>query len=163
MPRPAENVIHLRPADALRARAASSDLPVSIRQLAGAAQELEDLGRCLDRIVLDPRCSALEWRAMCSSLLVQMSGIRQSLPGLTRVRAGEWPDTGWAVRFRAALSDVERRLADIRISMSALADKQPSNIDAVVTFNSDATLLARAARGVHRLVTDRYPAAVAAI
>lgn len=162
VPRPAENVIRLRPTGALRAKAVPGDLPVPLRRLGAAAKELDDLGHHLDRIVRDPRWSALEWRAACSPLLVQLSGIRQSLTDLGQVRVGQWPDTGWAVRFRASLSEVERRLADVRISMSALADEETSSADAVVTFSSDATLLAVAARELHRFIADRYPAAVAA-
>lgn len=161
MPRSAENVIRLRSSGSLRAKAVPGDLPLPVRRLGAVARELDHLGRCLDRIVRDPRWSALEWRATCSPLLIQMSGIRQSLTDLGQVRVGQWPDTGWAVRFRAELSEVERRLADVRISMSALAEEETSSPDTVVTFSSDATLLAAAARELRRFIADRYPAAVA--
>jgi hypothetical protein len=133
-----------------------------VRRLGGAAREFDDLGRCLDRIVHDPRWSALDWRAACAPLLVQLSGIRHPLTDLGRVRVGRWPDTGWAVRIRAALGELERRLADLRISMSALAEQETSCPDTVLTFSSDATALAAAARELSRLIADRYPAAVAA-
>ena len=98
MPRPAENVIRLRSAGAFLAKAASGDLPVSPRRLGAAAKELDDLRRCLDRIVRDPRWSALEWRATCSPLLVQLSKIRQPLTDLGQIRAGQWPDTSSAIQ-----------------------------------------------------------------
>ncbi len=163
VPRPAENVIRLRSAGTSRATAAPGGLPVPLRRLGAATRELDDLVRCLDTIIRNPRWSALEWEAMCSPLLVQLFRIRQSLADLERIRAGRWPDTGWAVRFRAALSEVERRLADVRLSMSALASEETSSANTVVTFSSDATLLAEAAHVLRCLIADRYPAAVAAM
>lgn len=162
MPRHAENVIRLRTTGAPRATA-PGDLPVPICRLGAAAHELDDLGRCLDRIVRDPRWSALEWRAACSPLLVELFRIRHCVTDLGRVRVGRWPETAWAVRFRSTLSEVERRLADLRISMSALAGEETSGADAVVTFTSDAVLLAKAARELRSLIADRYPAAVTAL
>jgi hypothetical protein len=66
----------------------------------------------------------------------------------------------WAVRLRAARSEVERRLMDFGISMSALGGEQTSSSDAVVTFSSDAMLLAEAVDELRGLIADRYPAAV---
>jgi hypothetical protein len=161
VPRPAENVIRLRPASAPRATA-PGDLPVPLRRLGSAVRELDDLGRCLELIVGDPRWSALEWRATCSPLLVGLFKIGHSVTELEEVRVGRWPETGWAIRFRSTLSELERRLADVRISMSALAAEEFSGADSVVTFNSDAMLLAKACRELRGLIADRYPAAVAA-
>ena len=161
MARTAENVIHLHSAGALRAKASPGDLPVSVRRLGIAVQELDDLRRRLDTVVRDPRWSALEWRAACSPLLIRLPKIRQSLTDLGRIRAGRWPDTGWALRLRAALGEFERRLMDVRISMSALASEGTSSADAVVTFSSDATMLAGAAGELRGLIADRYPAVVA--
>lgn len=162
MPRPAENVIRLRPAGAPRA-AAPGGPPVPLRRFGTAIRELDDLSRCLDLIVRDPHWSALEWRAACSPLLVELFKIGRSVTELERVRVGRWPETGWAVRFRSTLSELERRLADVRISMSALAAQEISDADAVATFNSDAAQLAIAARELRRLIADRYPAAIAAL
>jgi hypothetical protein len=162
VPRFGENVISLWSAGAPRTTA-HGDFPVPLRRLGVAAQELEDLARCLDRTAGDPRWSALEWRAACSPLLVQLARIRQSADDLGRIRAGQWPETGWAVRFRSAFKGFERRLDDVRISMGALACEETSSPDTVVTFSSDATLLAGAARELRGLIADRYPAAMAAM
>jgi hypothetical protein len=161
MSRSAENVIHLRSAGASRAKAAGS-LPTSVSRLGVVARELDDVQRCLDRIVRDPRWSAPEWRATCSPLLVHLPRIRRCLTDLGGIRVGQWPDTGWAVQFRAAWSEFDRRMADVRISMSALAAEETSSAHTVATFSSDAALLGGAARELRCLIADRYPTVVTA-
>jgi hypothetical protein len=162
VPRPAENVIRLRDAGTSRGTAAASSLPVSPRRLGAAARELDNLARGLDAIIGNPRWSAPGWRAICPPLLVLLFRIRQYFPDLDLIRIGRWPDTDWAIRTRAAFSEVERRLADVRLSMSALASEEPSGVSTVVTFHSDAMLLSEAAQALRYLIADRYPAAVAA-
>jgi hypothetical protein len=49
---------------------------------------------------------------------------------------------------------------DVSISMSALTGEETSSSDAVVTFGSDAMLLAEAADELCGLIVSRYPAAV---
>jgi hypothetical protein len=89
--------------------------------------------------------------------------VRRALADLDEIRVGRWPDTDWAVRFRAARSEVERRLTDIRVSMSALASQEMISTDAVVTFSSDAAMLGEAAEKFCGLIVGRYPAAAGEI
>jgi hypothetical protein len=161
VPRPAQNVIPLHATRALHAKAAADNLPISLHRLGVTAKEFDELRRCLERIVREPRWSAMEWKAACSPLLLRLPMIRQSLDDLGRIRVGRWPDTSWAVHLRAAQSEFERRLMDVRISMSALAGEETSSVDAVVTFSSDAMLLAGAAHELCGLIASRYPAAAA--
>lgn len=162
MPRTAQTVIRLHPRGVSCEEAIADDLPLplSLRCLGAAAQELSDLQCCIGRIVRAPQWSATEWRATCSPLLLHLPKARRSLADLDRIRVGRWPDIHWAARLRAARSEVERRLMDVSISMSALAGEEMSSSDAVVTFGSDAMLLAKAADELCDLIASRYPAAV---
>lgn len=160
MPRTAQTVIRLHPRGASRDDATADDLPLSLHCLGVAAQELSDLQCCIRRIIRDPQWSAAKWRAACSPLLLHVPRARQSLADLDRIRVGRWPDIRWAARLRAARSEVERRLMDVSISMSALTGEETSSSDAVVTFGSDAMLLAEAADELCGLIAGRYPAAV---
>lgn len=160
MPRTAQTVIRLHPRGVSRAEATGDDLPLSLHRLGMAAQRLSDLQCCIGRIVRDPQWSATEWRAACSPLLLHLSKARQSLADLDRIRVGRWPDIHWAARFRAAHGEVERRLMDVGISMSALTGEETTSSDAVVTFGSDAMLLAEAADGLCGLIARRYPTAI---
>lgn len=156
----AANVVPFQPRGASRENATADDLPVPLRCLAEAVQELDDLRCWAGRIVRNPQWSAIEWRATCSPLLLHLPKVQRSLAELGRIRIGRWPDVGWAARFRAAHSEVERRLMDVSISMSALASEETSSSDAVVTFSSDAALLADATDELCGLVASRYPAAI---
>jgi hypothetical protein len=160
VPRTAQTVIRLHPRGAIREGATADDLPLSLHRLGVAAQELSDLRSCIGRIVRDPQWSATEWRAACSPFLLHLPKARQSLAELDRIRVGRWPDIHWAARLRAARSEVERRLMDVSVSMSALTGEETSSSDTVVTFSSDATLLADAAEELCGLIASRYPVAV---
>jgi len=160
VPRTAQNVIQLHARSALREEAAADELPLSLHCLGVAAHELSDLQCCIGRIVRDPQWSATEWRAVCSPLLLHLPKAWQSLAELDEIRAGRWPDIDWAVRLRAARSEVERRLMDVSMSMSALGGEETSSSDAVVTFSSDAMLLAEAVDELRSLIASRYPAAM---
>lgn len=139
------------------------DLPVSLERLGQAAHSLDDLRRCIEPIVTDPRWSALEWRLACTPLMVRLPTARQSLADLGGVRAGLWPDTDWAVRLRAARDEVERRLLDVNTSMSLLLSMESSSIDTVADFSFDGTKLAKAVGGLCGLIASRYPEAVGSI
>ncbi len=155
MPRPAQKGILLP----LREQA-HQDLPVSLERLGQAACALDDLRRCIEPIVIDPRWSALEWRLACTPLAVRLTTARQSLAELGGVRAGLWPDTNWAVRLRAARDEVERRLLNVNTSMSSLLSMEASNIDTVTDFRFDGTKLAEAVGGLCGLIASRYPETV---
>ena len=92
-------------------------------------------------------------------VMLRVPRIRESLAQLARIRASQWPDTDWAVRLCAARDDVERRLLDVSMSMSALTSKETSTADAVVDFSSDGIKLAEAADELSSLIVSRYPAA----
>lgn len=84
--------------------------------------------------------------------------MRQSLADLDAIRVGQCADAGWAARIRTARSEVERRLAEIRVSMSALTSTEVSSPNVVVTVSSDATLLATALGDLSALITSHCPA-----
>jgi hypothetical protein len=132
---------------------------VSLYRLGVAVRELEDLRGCLEKVAGIPQWSAVDWKVAFAPLLLRMPSARRSLGDLGEIRVGRWPDTDWAVRVRSARGEVERRLTDVRLSMSALAGKEVTSADAVVTFSSDATLLAEAANELCGLIVGRYPAA----
>jgi hypothetical protein len=104
----------------------------------------------------------MEWRATCAPLLIRLPRTRQLLASLSAIRVGQWPDTEWAARIRAAHGDVERRLLDVGVAMSALTGDETSNPDAAAALTSDASLLAEAAGELRALITSRYPAAASA-
>jgi hypothetical protein len=139
------------------------DLPVPLECLGRAVHALDDLRRCIEPIVTDPRWPALEWRVACTPLMVRLPTARQSLADLGGVRAGLWPDTDWAVRLRAARDEVERRLLDVNMSMSSLLRMESSSIDAVADFSFDGTKLAEAVGGLCGLIASRYPEAIGSI
>ncbi len=155
---PTTNVIPLQPRSRLRVKMALDELPVSLHSLSVAAKELDDLRRCAERIGRAPRWSAMEWKAASSPLLIRLAKVRKSLADLEWIRVGQWPDTDWALRLRAACSDVDRRAMDVRISMRALASEETSSAGAATVFSSDATLLAEAAAKLHALIAGHYPA-----
>jgi hypothetical protein len=158
VPRPAEKVVLLHPRERVY-----QDLPVPLDRLGQAAHALDDLRRCIEPIVTDPRWSALEWRVACTPLMVRLPSARQSLADLGEVRAGLWPDTDWAVRLRAARDEVERRLLDFNMSMSSLLSLESSSIDTVADFSFDGIKLAEAVGGLCGLIASRYPEAVGSI
>jgi hypothetical protein len=153
VPPPAGNVI------SLYSRRSPGGLPIPLEQLGAAVRELNDLRGCVEQIARDPRWSALEWRAACMPVMLRVPRIRQSLAQLARIRASQWPDTDWAVRLCAARDDVERRLLDVSMSMSALACKETSTADTVADFSSDGIKLAEAVDELSSLIVSRYPAA----
>ncbi len=158
MPGPVQRgvLLHLR-------EQAHQDLPVPLERLGQAARALDDLRRCIEPIVADPRWPALEWQVACTPLIVRLPAARQYLTDLREVRAGRWPDTDWAVRLRAARDEVERRLLDVNMSMSSLLRTESNNIDTAAGFGFDGAKLAEAADGLCGLIASRYPEAVGSI
>lgn len=138
--------------------ATADDLPVPVAHLRSAVHQFDELRRYAERVAVDPRWSAIEWRATCSPLLIRLPRMRQSLADLDAIRVGQCADAGWAARIRTARSEVERRLTEIRVSMSALTSAEVSSTDVVVTVSSDATLLATALRDLSALIASRCPA-----
>ena len=155
MPRLAQKVILLRQQGGM-----CQDLPVPLECLGDAAYALDSLCRCIEPILINPHWTALEWRVACTPLMVRLPRARQSLADLAGVRAGRWPDTGWAVRFRAACEEVERRLLDVSMSMSSLVSVETSSIGAAVDFSLDGSKLVGAVDGLCGLIISRYPEAV---
>lgn len=155
------DVIPLHPRSTVHAETAK-DPAITLTCLRAVAQQLDELRRCAERVALDPQWSAMEWRATCTPLLIRLSGAQQLLASLNPIRVGQWPDTEWAARVRSIHSDVERRLLDVKVAISALTGDDTSNPDAVVTLTSDASLLAGAAGELRALITNYYPAAVGA-
>lgn len=153
MPRRAQNVIQLHPR-----RRSSEDLPVSLERLGVAVQELDDLQRCIEQTVRELSWPTLEWRVVCTPLMLRLSRARRLLADLSEIRAGRWPDTDWAVRFRAACDEAERRLLDV--SMSSFPYGATSSVDAAANFRTDSTRLAEAVDEVCDLIASRYPEAV---
>jgi hypothetical protein len=158
VPRPAQKVILLRLREPV-----DHDLPVPLERLGQAAHALDDLRRCIEPIVTDPRWPALEWRVACTPLMVRLPTARQSLADLGEVRAGLWPDTDWAVRLRAARDEVERRLQDVSMSMSSLLRTESSRTGTVAGFGFDGIKLAEAVDGLCGLIASRYPEAADSI
>jgi hypothetical protein len=153
------DVIPLHARSAASPRSKVSSPAITLSRLRAAAEQLDELRRCAERVALDPQWSAMEWRATCAPLLIQLSEARHLLASLSPIRVGQWPDTEWAARVRTSRSDVERRLLDVRVAMSALTSNGASDPDAVVTMTSDASLLATAASEFRALITSHYPAA----
>lgn len=140
------------------AKPTADDLPVPVALLQVAVLQFDELRRYAERLAAAPQWSALEWRAVCSPVLIRLPRARQSLAILDPVRVGRHADTRWAARVRTARREVERRLTDIRISMSAVTSMEVSSPDAVVTVNSDGVLLAAALGDLRALIVSRYPA-----
>lgn len=138
--------------------ATTKKLATTPARFRAVAEQLEELRRCVERIALDPQWSAIEWRAICAPLMIQLPGARQLLASLNPVRVGLWPDTEWAARVRTAHDDVERRLLDVGFAMSALTSDETSSPDAAISMTSDALLLAAAARELHALITSHHRA-----
>jgi hypothetical protein len=140
------------------AKPTADDLPVPVAHLQAAVLQFDELRRYAERLAVSPQWSAMEWRAVCSPVLIRLPRARQSLAILDPVRVGRHADTRWAARVRTARSEVERRLTDIRISMSAVTSMEISSRDAVVTMSSDGALLAAALGDLRALIVCRYPA-----
>lgn len=152
---PARNVIPLNP------KAEVDNLPVPLGRLVSAVHQFDELRLYADRVAIDPRWSATDWRAICSSLLIKLPKTCQSLADLDPIRVGQCADTDWAARIRTVRSEVDRRLAALRISMSVLTSMAVSSPDAVVAVSCDATRLAAALGELGTLITSRYPAIAA--
>lgn len=121
------DVIPLHARSAASPRSKTSSPAITLSRLRAAAEQLDELRRCAERVALDPQWSAMEWRATCASLLIQLSEARHLLASLSPIRVGQWPDTEWAARVRTSRSDVERRLLDVRVAMSALTSNGASD------------------------------------
>lgn len=158
---PDRDAIPLRARNTVQPRTTKAPA-ITLARLRAAAQQLDDLRRCAERVALDPQWSAMEWRATCAPLLIRLPGARQLLASLSPIRVGHWPDTEWAARVRTTHSDVERRLLDVGVAMSALTSDETSNQDAVASLTSDASLLAAAVSELRMLITSHYPAAASA-
>jgi hypothetical protein len=138
----------------------TTKLPVSLEHLGVAVHELGDLRDHVELIVRDQHWSAVERRAACIPVVVRLPEAQQSLADLDKIRAGQWPDTMWAVRLRAARSEVERRLLDLSISMSLLMDCESSDTAAVASLTFDGNKLVQAVDELCALIADQYPQAV---
>ena len=156
------DVIPLHTRSTASSRATASSPAITLSRLRAAAEQLDELRRCAERVALDPQWSAMEWRATCARVLIRLSKARQLLTSLSSIRVGQWPDTEWAARVRTSGSDVERRRVDVRVAISALTSDGTSDSDAVVTLTSDASLLATAASELRTLIISHYPAAASA-
>jgi hypothetical protein len=142
------------------ARRPSDDPPaLSLKRLSAAVRELEALRQCLAKVAIDCPWSAQEWAANCTPLMLRLHFARPSLADLTMIRVGTWPDTGWAVRLRAAHDEVERRMAEVSASAASLMSTETSSVDAVVNLNVEGSKLADALDGLRGLVVAAYPAA----
>ena len=131
-------------------------LAITPTRLRAAAQQLDELRGCAERIALDPQRSAMEWRAICAPLIIQLHRARQLLASLNPIRVGLWPDTDWAARVRTTHDDVERRLFDVGFAMSILTSGDTDHPDAAISLTSDASLLATAARQLQTLITSDH-------
>ena len=158
MPARAQNVFPLN-----AQRRSSRDLPVAMKRLGVAVQELDDLRCHVEQILNDPCWSALEWRAVGTPLMLKLAGARQSLADLADIEDGQWPDIGWAIRLTTARDEVERRLREVSTSMSALTHRETSSVDAVIGFGCDGTGLAKAADELRGLIVSQYPETIGAI
>lgn len=136
----------------------TADPLVPVAHLQAAVLQFDELRRYAERLAVAPQWSALEWRAACSPVAIRLTRARQSLAILDPVRVGRHADTRWAARVRTASREVERRLTDIRISMSAVTSMEVSSPDAVVVVSSDGALLAAALVALRALIVSRYPA-----
>lgn len=152
---PRRNVIPLRP-KAMR----PGELPVSLERLGAAYQDLDDLRRCLEPIIRDPRGPQLDWKVACTALRLRLPAAWQSLADLAEIRAGRWPQPAWAVRLRAARDEAERRLLDVSTSMNSLVHGQTSTMHAAVSFSADSTKLAGAVGNLCDLISSHYPEAI---
>jgi hypothetical protein len=132
---------------------------VPVERLGDAVRDLGDLRRCLERAVRDPYWSGQEWRVAFAPLMLRLPRARQSLADLAGIRASRWPDTDWAVRFRAVCDEVERRLLEVSTSMSLLVQGETSSVGAVVNFSTDSSKLAEAMDELCGLIARRYPEA----
>lgn len=153
------NVIPLHAHSTASPKARASSPAITLSWLRVAANQLDELSSCAERVALDPQWSAMEWRATCAPLLIRLTGARQLLTSLSSIRLGQWPDTEWAARVRTSRSDVERRLLDVRVAMSRVTSDGTSDPDAVVALASDALLLASAVGKLRTLIITHYPAA----
>jgi hypothetical protein len=144
-------------------RGPSQDLPVPVERLGIAFRKLNDLWRCIERVICDPRSSALKWTVASAPLLPRLPGARESLADLDGVRVGRWPDTGWALRLRAACDEVEWRLSEVTKSIISFVGEEASNVDAEASFSFDCTKLAEAVGELCRLIASQYPEALSDI
>jgi hypothetical protein len=127
-------------------------LPIPMEWLRDAVRELEALRQCASRVARYQGLSAQEWAIRCTPLIMRLHLVRRSLADLAVIRVGAWPDTGWAVRLRAAQDEVERRLTDVNASARSLMREETSSADTVINFSLEATKLADALDGLCSLV-----------
>lgn len=120
--------------------------------------ELEALRQCVAKVAIDYPWSAQEWAANCTPLILRLHFARQSLADLAMIRVGTWPDTGWAVRLRAAHDEVARRMAEVGASAASLMRTETNSIDTVINLNVEGSKLADALDGLRGLLVAAYPA-----
>jgi len=89
--------------------------------------------------------------------MLRLPVARQSLVGLTGIRVGTWPDTHWAVRFRTAHDEVDRRLTDVSASARSLVRKETCTADVALNFSFEGVKLAEALDELCDLIKARYP------
>lgn len=152
MHRCAQNVIPLHP----RGRECD-DLPVPLERLSAAVRELDDLSDYIERITSDTQWLAVDWRATWTPLMLRLPPMRRTLSDLANVRGGQWPDANWAVRFRAALVEVEHRLLSVSMTIGSVVQGEAGSMDAMISLRFDWPELAQAAEQLCRLIVSRYP------
>lgn len=136
----------------------SDDPPIPVKRLRAAVRELEALRQCVAKVAINYPWSAEEWAANWTPLMLRLHFARPSLADLAMIRVGIWPDTGWAVRLRAAHDEVERRMAEVSASAASLMRTETSSVDAVVNLNVEGSKLADALDGLRSLLVAAYPA-----
>jgi len=136
----------------------SENLPIPLlRRLGAVIRELDDLRRCIERILANTHGSPREWKVMCTPLLLRLPAARQALANLAGIRAGQWPDTDWAVRLRAAHDEVDGRLLDVSMAVNSLAHREMASIGEVANLDFDGAKLAEALDGLCHLIASQYP------
>ena len=152
------NVIPLHPRKRL-----PEELPVPLEHLGVVVKDLGRLTRAIKSMVRSLHWPALEWKTVCTPLMLGLPEAQQSLADLAGIRAGQWPDTEWAVRLRAACNEAERRLLDVSVSLSSLIHGTGSGADAVICLSLDSIKLTEAMDEICDLIASRYPKAVVGI
>ena len=132
------------------------DLPVPLDHLRRAVHELDDLRYSVEQLDCDPLGSADDWPTALMPIMLRLPGARRALSELRQIKAGQWPDTEWAVRVRAAHADAERRLLDVDRSIRSLID-ETDFVSVMADLRFDGPELAHAVHELCALIVRRYP------